>query len=77
MTATSNPAIGVLNLADISRHHQGDYQCRATYLGIGTIVSQPSSLVVLGFLESLSDMDVTKGELDNGFVNHLVINGQL
>ena len=61
LTATSNPAIGVLNLVDISPRHQGDYQCRATYLGIGTIVSQPSSLRVLGFLESLNNMDITKG----------------
>ena len=61
MTATSNPAIGVLNLVEISPQNQGDYQCRATYLGIGTIVSEPASLTVLGFLESLSDMDLTTG----------------
>ncbi|KAL5252519.1 hypothetical protein ACHWQZ_G015335 [Mnemiopsis leidyi] len=61
LTATSNPAIGVLNLVDISPRHQGAYQCSATYLGIGTVVSEASSLTVLGFLESLNDMDVTKG----------------
>ena len=61
LTATSNPAIGVLNLVDISPQNQGDYQCRATYLGIGTIVSEPAKLTVLGFLESLSDIDLTTG----------------
>ena len=61
LTSTSNPAIGVLNLETITPKDQGDYQCRATYLGIGTIVSDPATLTVLGFLETLADMDLTKG----------------
>jgi len=61
LTSTSNPAIGVLNLETITSKDQGDYQCRATYLGIGTIVSDPATLTVLGFLETLADMDLTKG----------------
>ena len=60
-TVISNPAIGVLNLVEISPQNQGEYQCRATYLGIGTIVSEPAKLTVLGFLESISDMDLTTG----------------
>ena len=46
---------------DISPRDQGDYQCRATYLGVGTIVSEPARLTVVGFLETLTNMDLTKG----------------
>lgn len=61
--SSTNPSLGVLHISDITLSESGEYECRATYLGIGTLTSYPARLAVLGFGAQISDMTLTTGEL--------------
>ena len=61
LTSTSTSTMAILNLGKVTLADQGEYQCLATFLGVGTLVSEPSRLMVLGFWEELTDVAVMEG----------------
>ncbi|KAL5264012.1 hypothetical protein ACHWQZ_G005188 [Mnemiopsis leidyi] len=61
VTSTTNSVPGFLNFTDVTLEDQGEYNCVATFLGIGLHTSEPVIITVFGLVKGLNDLALLEG----------------